>query len=189
MVGTRTCHHEKQACKLVSNWLPSISNFVPIEFLWYSQYRYLMITTLLLVTHSFYGINHLILPCQFRLVRNPHTSPIILFSHPVLSSCSLILFSHSVLSSCFLILFSHHPDRSDGLVIGYMTAGFVLKFVFVSAISLEATMLHMAAERRLHESRRQLINYIFHEVRVPLNTLTMGISVLKRYIYKNHKLF
>ena len=70
-----------------------------------------------------------------------------------------------------------------------MTAGFVLKFVFVSAISLEATMLHMAAERRLHESRRQLINYIFHEVRVPLNTLTMGISVLKRYIYKNHKLF
>ena len=67
-----------------------------------------------------------------------------------------------------------------------MTAGFVLKFVFVSAISLEATMLQMAAERRLNESRRQLINYIFHEVRVPLNTITMGISVLKRSFFNTN---
>ena len=49
-------------------------------------------------------------------------------------------------------------------------------------------MLQVAAERRLTESRRQFLRYIFHEVRVPLNTLTMGISVLKRWTYEPYLL-
>ena len=68
---------------------------------------------------------------------------------------------------------------TDGLFVGYMIGGFLAKFAYVSTLSLESNMLQVAAERRLTESRRQFLRYIFHEVRVPLNTLTMGISVLK----------
>ena len=73
---------------------------------------------------------------------------------------------------------------TDGLLVGYMIGGFLAKFAYVSTLSLESNMLQVAAERRLTESRRQFLRYIFHEVRVPLNTLTMGISVLKRYGYE-----
>ena len=77
---------------------------------------------------------------------------------------------------------------TDGLLVGYMVGGFLAKFAYVSTLSMESNMLQVAAERRLTESRRQFLRYIFHEVRVPLNTLTMGISVLKRWTYEPYLL-
>ena len=78
---------------------------------------------------------------------------------------------------CYLLSYYDIISKNQ-LLVSYMICGFGLKFVFISIICLESSMLQMAAERRLAFSRRQFLRYIFHEVRVPLNTLTMGISVL-----------
>ena len=66
----------------------------------------------------------------------------------------------------------------DQLLVGYMVGGFILKGFFIAIISGESLVLQVAAERRIAESKRQFLRYLFHEVRVPLNTLTMGVSVL-----------
>jgi len=79
----------------------------------------------------------------------------------------------------YLLSFSRIIDK-DQLLIGYMVGGFILKGLFVAIISGESMVLQVAAERRIAESKRQFLRYLFHEVRVPLNTLTMGVSVLQQ---------
>ena len=38
----------------------------------------------------------------------------------------------------------------------------------------------LAEEKRANEARREFMKYIFHEVRTPLNSLTMGLDILER---------
>jgi hypothetical protein len=104
-------------------------------------------------------------------------------------------------------------------VAGMMVAGFVTKTVFCAVLSMESVVLNLSNERQANEARRQLLRYVFHEVRscacacaplhhvitpcpplppptaphfpitdpclfagqvrVPLNTLTMGLTILK----------
>ena len=72
----------------------------------------------------------------------------------------------------------HVLDR-DEVVVANMLIGLVVKLVFVSTLSLESVVMQFASERKVNERRRQFLRYVFHEVRVPLNTITMGITVLK----------
>jgi signal transduction histidine kinase len=60
-----------------------------------------------------------------------------------------------------------------------MIGGIFAKLVFVGVMSMESTVLELASEQLAGESRRQLMRYLFHEVRDPLNTITMGIVALK----------
>ena len=69
-------------------------------------------------------------------------------------------------------------DR-DEIVVVNMLIGLMVKLFFVSTLSLESVVMQFAAERKVNDRRRQFLRYVFHEVRVPLNTITMGISVLK----------
>jgi len=96
----------------------------------------------------------------------------------------LLVVGYPVFPALYILAFCH-VISVDGLSIGYMVAGFLIKFIFVSTISFEATMLQVAAERRIAESKRQLLRYLFHEVRVPLNGLTMGISVMRNDNVRN----
>ena len=79
----------------------------------------------------------------------------------------------------YLLSYFNVIDRNQ-LLIGYMVAGFLTKFIFIGLISTEASVLQVAADRRAAESRRNFLKYIFQEVRVPLNMLSMGISVLEQ---------
>ena len=79
----------------------------------------------------------------------------------------------------YLLSYFNIIDKNQ-LLVGYMVAGFLTKFIFIALISTEASVLQVAAERRAAESRRNFLKYIFSEVRVPLNMLTMGISVLEQ---------
>ena len=85
----------------------------------------------------------------------------------------------------FLLLFFYFPlgalhilDR-DGFVVANMVIGLTVKLFFVGTLSLESVVMQFAAEREVNDRRRQFLRYVFHEVRVPLNTITMGIAVLK----------
>ena len=81
----------------------------------------------------------------------------------------------------YLLSYFNVIDKNQ-LLVGYMAAGFLTKFIFIALISTEASVLQVAAERRAAESRRNFLKYIFAEVRVPLNMLSMGISVLEQVI-------
>ena len=69
-------------------------------------------------------------------------------------------------------------DR-DEVVVANMLLGMGVKLLFAGTLSLESVVMQSASERRLDDRRRQLLRYVFHEIRVPLNTITMGIAVLK----------
>jgi len=47
-----------------------------------------------------------------------------------------------------------------------MVAGFVTKTVFCAVLSMESVVLNLTNERQANEARRQLLRYVFHEVRV-----------------------
>ena len=69
-------------------------------------------------------------------------------------------------------------DR-DEVVVANMITGMGVKLFFAGTLSLESVVMQSASERRLDERRRQFLRYVFHEIRVPLNTITMGITVLR----------
>lgn len=99
----------------------------------------------------------------------------------------LLVVGYPAFPTIYLLSYFNVIDK-DQLLVGYMVGGFVMKFLFIATISLESTMLQVAAERRMVESRRNFLRYIFHNVRVPLNTLTMGVSVLKADLGKGQKI-
>lgn len=72
----------------------------------------------------------------------------------------------------------HIMDR-DEVVVANMLIGLITKLFFVSTLSMESVVMQFASERKVNDRRRQFLRYVFHEVRVPLNTITMGITVLK----------
>lgn len=67
----------------------------------------------------------------------------------------------------------------DQAVVANLLCGLLLKMVLVSALSLESVILQLASEKRISENRKEFLRYVFHEVRVPLSTITMGISILQ----------
>ena len=69
-------------------------------------------------------------------------------------------------------------DRDD-VFVANMLIGMGVKLFFAGTLSLESVVMQSASELKLDERRRQFLRYVFHEIRVPLNTITMGITVLK----------
>ena len=61
------------------------------------------------------------------------------------------------------------------------TKGFFAYFVLGSHLGMvDPATRALIEEKRANEARRQFLRYIFHEVRTPLNSLTMGIDILER---------
>ena len=75
----------------------------------------------------------------------------------------------------------------DQAVVANLLCGLLLKMVLVSALSLESVILQLASEKKISENRKEFLRYVFHEVRVPLSTITMGISILKDDITEAQK--
>jgi signal transduction histidine kinase len=61
---------------------------------------------------------------------------------------------------------------------------FLAKSIFAEIVldehldALDPSALDLLTERRANESRRNFLRYVFHEVRVPLNSITMGLHLL-----------
>jgi signal transduction histidine kinase len=55
----------------------------------------------------------------------------------------------------------------------------ISKVLFIIITSLESYYVRVLLEKKANESRQQFLRYVFHEVRVPLNTITMGLAVMK----------
>ena len=59
-----------------------------------------------------------------------------------------------------------------------MLGGIITKFAFIALLSFESVLMGAMNEHEMTERRRHFLRYVFHEVRVPLNTITMGICLL-----------
>ena len=70
-------------------------------------------------------------------------------------------------------------------LIGFLILNFVTKLMFSLWMMdshhdiLDTNELVLLAEQKANESRRSFLRYVLHEVRVPLNTITMGLHLLK----------
>jgi signal transduction histidine kinase len=75
-------------------------------------------------------------------------------------------------------------DR-DQVAAGFAVFSIFVKTVFISSLSKSQMNIHdklaaqLFAEKKANDTRRAFMRYVFHEVRVPLNTITMGLSLLK----------
>ena len=84
----------------------------------------------------------------------------------------------------YLLAWLHVFDR-DKVAIAYVFVSVVAKLLFVS--SLIDTQVHMSdsleadrkTEKLVQDSRRNFLRYVFHELRIPLNTLTIGIGFIQ----------
>jgi signal transduction histidine kinase len=100
------------------------------------------------------------------------------------------------LSRLFLAVFPLFPlthilaqaevlDR-ESTIIAYALCSLIAKLLFASSVS-DAHMsladgvnkLRLSAEQSANDKRRNYLRYVFHEVRVPLNTISMGLIVVK----------
>eukprot|EP01041_Mallomonas_annulata_P005777 gene5777-11672_t len=76
--------------------------------------------------------------------------------------------------------------NEDATCSGYQLADITTKLVFImAAIDIHLDVIHpdsyaLVEERRMNETRRACLRYVFHEVRVPLNSMTLGISLLEK---------
>ena len=77
----------------------------------------------------------------------------------------------------------HVLDR-DQTAIGYVLVSLLAKLLFVSTLSdsqvhlTDSMDIQRQTERLTQDSRRDFLRYVFHELRIPLNTLTIGIGML-----------
>jgi len=71
-------------------------------------------------------------------------------------------------------------------ILSFQILSVVTKGIFAAAVvdirldSLRETQRALVEENRASEARRAFLKYIFHEVRTPLNSLSMGIDILNR---------
>ena len=66
-------------------------------------------------------------------------------------------------------------------VLSVLTKGlFAITTMDIHLGALVQAQRNLLDEERAHEARRAFLKYIFHEVRSPLNSLTMGIEILER---------
>lgn len=76
-------------------------------------------------------------------------------------------------------------DR-ESTIIAYALCSLIAKLLFASSVSdAHASLaegvnkLRLSAEQTANDKRRNFLRYVFHEVRVPLNTISMGLIVVK----------
>lgn len=75
-------------------------------------------------------------------------------------------------------------DR-DELYVAFVLLSVTAKLLFVSALIDEQVSVtekiktRREAERMVNETRRSFLRYVFHELRIPLNTITMGMAVIE----------
>jgi two-component system sensor histidine kinase BarA len=84
-------------------------------------------------------------------------------------------------------LLSHYGWLTPGETIGvFEVLSVATKSLYVAVIMdvhlemLIQTQRALTEEQRANDARRAFLKYIFHEVRTPLNSLTMGIELLQR---------
>lgn len=100
------------------------------------------------------------------------------------------------LSRLFLAVFPLFPlthilaqakvlDR-ESTIIAYALCSLIAKLLFAGSVSDAhmsladgVTKLRLTAEQTANDKRRNFLRYVFHEVRVPLNTISMGLIVVK----------
>ena len=65
-----------------------------------------------------------------------------------------------------------------------LVLNFFAKSIFAEIVldehldAMDPNVFHLLTEKRANESRRAFLRYVFHEVRVPLNSITMGLHLL-----------
>jgi hypothetical protein len=73
----------------------------------------------------------------------------------------------------------------DELYVGFVLLSVLAKLLFVSALIdeqvtvTEEIKMRNEAEIMVNETRRSFLRYVFHELRIPLNTITMGMAVIE----------
>ena len=84
----------------------------------------------------------------------------------------------------YLLGWIHVLDR-DQVAVGYVLVSVVSKLLFVNSLIDSQVYLSdsLEADRKIEklaqDSRRDFLRYVFHELRIPLNTLTIGIGLLQ----------
>jgi signal transduction histidine kinase len=74
----------------------------------------------------------------------------------------------------------------DELYVGFVLLSVLAKLLFVSALIdeqitvTEEIKMRNEAEIMVNETRRSFLRYVFHELRIPLNTITMGMAVIEK---------
>lgn len=96
----------------------------------------------------------------------------------------LMFFIFPIFPLAYLLKFCGVIDR-DQLYVTFVLLSVIAKHLFVSSlvdIQISATddiNSRMAAEAMANESRRIFLRYVFHELRIPLNTITMGMAIIE----------
>lgn len=100
------------------------------------------------------------------------------------------------LSRLFLVIFPFFPATHiaghinlltrEQVLIAYGMCSLISKLLFAGCVSdahvglvVGIQTLRLTTEKAMTQTRREFLRYVFHEVRVPLNTITMGLMVLK----------
>ena len=100
------------------------------------------------------------------------------------------------LSRLFLTVFPFFPATHlagqiqllsrEQVFIAYGLCSLIAKLLFAGSVSdahvgliTGIQTLKLSTEKAMNTTRREFLRYVFHEVRVPLNTITMGLIVLK----------
>ena len=84
----------------------------------------------------------------------------------------------------YLLRYYGAIDR-DQLYVAFLLLSVIAKLLFVSALVEEQVTAMNEMKARIltaataNESRRTFLRYVFHELRIPLNTITMGIAVVE----------
>ena len=83
----------------------------------------------------------------------------------------------------YLLGWVHVLDR-DQVAIGYIMVSLLSKLLFVSTLLdaqvylIDSMEIQQQTEKLAQDSRRDFLRFVFHELRIPLNTLTIGIGLL-----------
>jgi len=100
------------------------------------------------------------------------------------------------LSRLFLVVFPFFPATHiaghiqlltrEQVFIAYGLCSLIAKLLFAGSVSdahvgliTGIQALKLSTEKAMNTTRREFLRYVFHEVRVPLNTITMGLIVIK----------
>lgn len=84
----------------------------------------------------------------------------------------------------YLVGYFGRLDR-DELYVGFVLLSVLAKLLFVSALIDEQVMvtekikMRNEADDLVNDTRRSFLRYVFHELRIPLNTITMGMAVIE----------
>ena len=167
-----------------------LSMGMSIVFGFLMQFQYSMTTSSVLLSFSFLSFIMAFLflyKIQYRISLNYHKyhTESILNINAEISSRKLGLFRLLFLLMptfpiVYLLAFCNiiTPNQTE---VAYMICDVSTKLLFSSVcmdINVEILQLVLASEMSINDSRRSFLRYVFHEVRVPLNSISMGICLL-----------